>query len=156
MSKHEENGSAAGAAPFDPDLATVAGIQKRVDALAEAMVAKALKMPHAEFAIRSEARHQLHLGWDDKTAQFGHHYEFFALESIEATFAKAAECIASLPTPEQARLKAFTEALGAAIERGKEADIDVEYVNPLLALMKKLSKNALEHRARAAITKAGA
>jgi len=45
-------------------------------------------------------------------------------------------------------MQAFMESLGATIELGKSADIDVDFVNPLVVLMKRLSKNALTHAAR--------
>lgn len=142
----QENSSAAVAAPLDQGQAlTLAEIQKQLNALSLAMTAKGLRAPTAELTIKAHAvsRSYVHLGWP--ATKGSDHYKFF-YGAPDKAFAEAAAFIAALPTPEQARLNAFRDALGEAIELGKKADIGVEYVNPLLALMKQLSKNALEHQ----------
>ncbi len=121
-------------------------IQKRLDALAEGMAAKAVPEPSASFSLDSHKALSVNVAWQGKKGSW-RDYEWFR-GSPEKALADAAAYVAALPTPEQARLKAFMESLGATIELGKSADIDVDLVNPLVALMKRLSKNALTHAAQ--------
>lgn len=147
VSKREDLGSpassAASAGTGSKALpATVADIQKRADALCAGMVAKVLPEPDVEYAIRSGARPRLVLTW--KSADKRKYQEYKFIEgTVEAAFAAGAEFVAQLPTPEQAKMTAFMAALSEAIELGKKADIDGEFVNPLLAMMKRLSRNAI-------------
>lgn len=139
-----------------PDTALPAAekdIQKRADALCSGMLAKALAEPEAEYAIRSGARPRLALSWKSADRLKYREYEFIE-GGVESAFAKGAEFVAQLPSPEQAKMTAFMAALSEAIELGKKANIETEFVNPLLALMKRLSRNALTDRA--ALSKAGA
>lgn len=123
-------------------------IQARLDALAVAMVAKALRTPTAEFEIRSQVVSRVTLSWQGPGSTYNNEYEFIDGGPEEA-LAKADAFVADLPSPEEARMKAFLHSLAETIELGKQGDIDVEYVNPLVVMMKRLSKNALEHRVSA-------
>lgn len=72
-------------------------------------------------------------------------------DNLTTVFAEARTVIAALPSPEQARHDAFVKLLATTIETGKRNGIDVDFVNPLIATMKRLSKNALtDQRLRAA------
>jgi len=51
--------------------------------------------------------------------------------------------IEGLPSPEEKRMKNFMKAVATAIELGRASDIDVEFINPLQVMMKKLSENAI-------------
>lgn len=57
--------------------------------------------------------------------------------------ASAWKIIHALPTAEDAARARFTKAVGAAIEAGKDAGIDLEYINPLREMMVRLSENAI-------------
>ncbi len=117
-------------------------IQERIDAIALAMLSKALPQPRAEFMFHANRRPTVCLAWDSNKPVSG--YKFFH-GPIETVLAEAEEYVASLPSPEEARMTVFMSALAEAVELGKKNDIDVEFVNPLVALMKRLSKNALQH-----------
>jgi hypothetical protein len=126
---------------------TLVEIQARIDALAVAMSDKALKTPYAEFTLKSQASSSVGLHWaTTPKSAYNDGYKYFYGTAAE-TLDMADAYVAALPTPEEARMKAFLGALGDAIELGKKADIEVEAVNPLIALMKRLSKNALTHEA---------
>ncbi|TAJ89694.1 hypothetical protein [Reyranella sp.] len=123
----------------------IADIKQRLEALSTGMVAKALQEPIADFTVKANAEPNVCLGWRGKSVI--HDYKWF--RGVPEQALKDAEAyVAALPTPEQARMKAFLESLGATIELGKKTNIDVEFVNPLVVLMKKLSKNALTHAAQ--------
>lgn len=118
-------------------------IQERIDAIAKGMQAKALPQPGADFAIRAHQDPQVTLRWKTDDIYNGYH---FLNGPIETVLAEAEAYVAALPSPEETRMNAFLSALGKAVELGKTNNIDVEYVSPLMALMKKLSKNALQHK----------
>lgn len=63
------------------------------------------------------------------------------------TFAEAItdawRIVNAIPSPEDHARAKFTQAVGAAIEAGKEAGIDLEYINPLKEMMVRLSENAI-------------
>lgn len=127
---------------------SVAEIQIQLNALVKAMMAKGLSEPFASFDIRSDATPQLYMKWRGKPeSRHDSGFEFFHGEAA-TSLAEAFAFVASLPPPEVARVNAFMAALGEAIELGKKADVEVEFVNPLVALMKKLSNNALTHDGR--------
>jgi hypothetical protein len=120
-------------------------IQERLDALARGMTAKAVPQADARFSINSHAEPYVCLAWTSRPkAGYADKHEWFK-GSPEQALAAADAYVAALPSPEQARMTAFLSALSEAVELGKKNDIDVEFVNPLVALMKKLSKNALRH-----------
>jgi hypothetical protein len=118
-------------------------IQERIDATAKGMAAKALPQPSAEFSLRANQEPQLMLRWKTDDTWSGYHFITGAIETI---LAEADAYVADLPSPEEAKMTAFMSALGKVVDLGKQNDIDVEFVNSLVALMKRLSKNALQHK----------
>jgi hypothetical protein len=117
-------------------------IQKRVDALSAAMLGKALREPSAEFVIESDAGVRVTLAWQTGRDRYAKSYEFFR-GSPEEALEQADDHVAGLPSPEEARMRAFMLSLGETIELGKKVDTEVDFINPLVVLMEKLSKNAL-------------
>ncbi|MGE3419349.1 MAG: hypothetical protein AB7I42_25105 [Bradyrhizobium sp.] len=120
-------------------------IQKRVDDLAVAMTAKGMREPHvqAEFKANEESRVYIKrkrgLGRD---LLGGECYEFFTGE-IGAALEKASAFIAEEPNAEEAKLNDFMAALGGVIDLGRQHNIETDFLNPLVATMKRLSENAL-------------
>lgn len=51
--------------------------------------------------------------------------------------------IRKAPTIEDQRKETFLKAVANAIDLGREANIDVEFLNPLTAMMKELSENVI-------------
>ena len=62
---------------------------------------------------------------------------------IEALLLEAERHIANLPSIEDAKRDAFIAAVGRLIDQGKEIGVEVDFLNPLTALMDKLSTNIL-------------
>jgi hypothetical protein len=118
-------------------------IQERIDAIAMGLAAKAVPQADASFSINAHREPNVFLRWKDKKPLGGH--KFFT-GPTEQILAEAEAYVTALPSPEEARMSAFMSALAEAVELGKKNDIDVEFVNPLVALMKRLSKNALQHK----------
>lgn len=118
-------------------------IQKRLDALAAKMGAKALRSPAAEFEFRSNQGPRIVLKHNKALSGWDTDYEFFPGDSPAEAFDKAEEWVADLPTPEERKLSEFMKAVAVAIDLGRENGIDADFVNPLTVLMKKLSENAI-------------
>lgn len=66
-------------------------------------------------------------------------------DTFEEAIDDAWRIVNAIPTPEDHARAKFTQAVGAAIEAGKEAGIDLEYINPLKEMMNRLSENAITY-----------
>lgn len=118
-------------------------IQKRIDGIAAGMLSKGLPQPNATILFKSCQEPSILLQWTSKNPYGSRNY---FTGQIENALTEAEAYVAALPSPEQARMTAFMEALSEAIDLGKKADVEGEFVNPLMVLMKKISKNALQHQ----------
>jgi hypothetical protein len=120
--------------------------QKRVNDLAATMVAKGMREPNADLTLKSNAEPYVYLRWkagiDGRRFGNGDQYEFIRGPVAEA-FDKAAAFIAKQPNAEQAKLQDFMAALGSVIDIGRQHNIEVEFLNPLVATMKTLSENVI-------------
>jgi hypothetical protein len=149
-SRIEEFGDASH--PNNEGMTTVANtenIQKRLDGISGVMVAKGLREPHAQFNLKSHMQPDAHLRWKpakDRGSYSSDKYEWIKGDSIEALLSNAEAFVAALPDRDQVRFNEFMTALGGVIDLGKENGIEVEFLNPLVATMKRLSENALTHQ----------
>lgn len=124
-------------------------IQKRIDAIVTAMVVKALRQPAASFDIRSHQNSNVYLRWEEKRGPM-EGFHFLREATPEATLDAADAFVAALPDPEKARKQEFMQALSDVVELGRQNSIEVDYLNPLVETMKRLSKNALTDQREAA------
>jgi hypothetical protein len=121
---------------------TTEEIQRRVDVLSKAMLAKAVSQPAVSLSIESNKSDcSVALSWPGKSYR---DYKFLRGTPEQALDAADAY-VADLPSPEQARMRDFMHSLSETIELGKKIDTEVDFVNPLIVLMERLSKNALTH-----------
>lgn len=117
--------------------------QKRVDDLAAAMVVKGMRSPAATLMMKANSQPCLHLAWADKSQTYGESYDCFHGDTVVEAFEAANEFVANRPTLEQANLNEFMAALGKVIDLGKDNGIKVDFLNPLVATMKRLSENII-------------
>lgn len=129
--------------PPSGKIETIEQLNAALSLLVVQMSAKALVKPDSFVIITANIRPSLSLSWDDKTAQYGRTTKGFFHNDLNAALAEAQAFVAGLPSAEEAKQTRFMNALAAAIEEGRESGIDVEIVNPLQALMIKLSENAI-------------
>lgn len=54
--------------------------------------------------------------------------------------------IEAIPSAEEIAHRAFMAQLGRLIDKGREVGVDVDFLNPLTAMMEKLATNALEDK----------
>ena len=124
-------------------------IQKRIDDLSAAMIAKGMREPHAQVDIRANEQPQIYLRWKRGFGRDSYgraeQYKFF-VGDISTVFDDASAFVADQPDAEQAKLHDFMAALGSVIDIGRENGIDADFLNPLVASMKKLSENAITDR----------
>lgn len=72
--------------------------------------------------------------------------EFCGADTAEGAIEQARKFINDLPSVEDKKREEFTRALGNLIDQGREVGVEVDFMNPLEAMMKKLSTNALENK----------
>jgi hypothetical protein len=129
---------------------TIEEIQSRLDALSNAMLAKGKVEPDPYVRLSANCRPYLVAKWAKAPGAWSHDYEHFDSSApLAAQFEQAKAWAAALPSREQVKVNRFMEALSEAIELGKQCDVDVDVVNPLLALMETISKNAIAHQPEA-------
>jgi len=122
-------------------------IQNRVNTLSKGMLAKGLREPVAILRFENNAQIDVYLRWKDVTKQdtiySSGEFKSFNGSTPEQALDKAAEFIKGLPSADETRMKQFMGALANDIDLGKANGIEVEFMNPLQATMKKLSENIL-------------
>lgn len=127
-------------------------IQEHLNRLSDLMVAKGLRQPRAQFSVKSHESESLFVAWTPakKTGLLDEKYQWFRDGTVGERLASAEAFIFSLPTADETKFREFMEALGGVIDLGKENGIEVAFLNPLRATMKKLSENALAYQPQAA------
>jgi hypothetical protein len=122
-------------------------IQRRVNDLSQAMQSKGLRQPEATARFESNAQFSIMLRWKDVTKARASYcdaeYHWIREDEPAVAFEKAVAFIDQLPSADEARMKQFMGALANVIDLGKDNGIEVEFLNPLQATMKKLSDNIL-------------
>lgn len=127
----------------DNQPATIADIQKRIDAMPAAMNAKGLREPEAAFSISANSEISAYLRWTDKKRAYGSRYEWVKGKTPAEILDKMDAFIAALPSPDETRKKEFMTALSDVIELGRQNGIEVDFVNPLVDTMRRLSENII-------------
>jgi hypothetical protein len=129
---------------------TIEDVQARINTMPAAMNAKGLRNPDAKFSISANAELAAHLGWDDKKTAYGSKYEWIKGKTPSEILRKMDAFIAALPSPDETRMKEFMTALSDVIELGRQNGIEVDFVNPLVDTMRRLSENILTDQREAA------
>ncbi|RVJ77579.1 hypothetical protein [Sinorhizobium meliloti] len=122
-------------------------IQKRVNDLSKAMQTKGLREPSATLRFECNKQVDVYLRWKDVTkaavSYLDSEFHIFSGDTPEEAIEKAVAFVGELPSADEARMKQFMGALANVIDLGKDNGIEVEFLNPLQATMKKLSDNIL-------------
>lgn len=116
-------------------------IQSRINVMPAALSAKGKVMPEVTYYIRANAEPSFSMSWRTSSAQFDYDRTYKSCDTAD----EADRFIADLPSIEEAKLAEFTEQLASIIELGRSHGIDVQFVNPLVEAMKRLSENAIPH-----------
>lgn len=121
-------------------------IQTAVDALLADMLARGLRSPQCTAFIKAREFPCIYLHWGEDGISYGR-TEIGRGDDIAEALENAGEILQSIPTKEDRDRAEFTRLLANAIDKGRAIGIEVEFVNPLVETMKRLSENALTHAA---------
>ncbi|OAM77724.1 hypothetical protein [Devosia elaeis] len=129
---------------------TVSAIQQRVDCLPARMTAKGIAKPVVNFCVNANASLSVDAHWYAGAGYTDFKSKHFKGDTPDAALLEFEAWVASLPSIEEARRAEFMAALGKVIDMGRETGVEVEFVNPLVETMKRLSENAITHQPLAA------
>lgn len=129
-------------------METIKDIYDAINPLPALLSKKGKVRPSVEFRLEANARVSIQMRWQKPYSNndWEGEYEVFAGNDFAEVLKKAKAFIKALPTAEQAKLNNFMGKLGKLIDAGKSEGIDVDYLNPLIDSMKRLSENILTHQ----------
>jgi len=120
-------------------------IHRHLDEISAVLVEKGIKTPTVAINIQSGANIVGYCHWWAKNAHGteGMKAKNVHCETVGDALADLKLWANSLPDPKQRMKDEATAAIGRALEMARDADLEVEFINPLEAMMKKLSENAI-------------
>lgn len=122
-------------------------IQKRLDAMVADMVARGLKMPEATLLMSANRSARILLQWQETS---GGRTEISQADIVEEAVEGAWDIIEAIPPKADRDRAEFTRLLAQVIDKGNDIGIEVDMLNPLQAMMQKLSENAITCQVRPA------
>lgn len=127
---------------------TIDEIYAAINPLPAMLSAKGKVKPEVRFDIEANAAMSIWMSWDKRHASYSYEREYKTLrgDDFAKVLAEALAFIADLPSAEQAKLHEFMGKLGKLIDAGHADGIDLDYMNPLVATMKRLSENVITFR----------
>ena len=124
-------------------------INKLLEEIKESMTLKGYYMPKATFYV-GWLSYELTINVEYRTSAHESSKNIFVHSTFEDgdadLFSKAYEKIDELPSIEDAKRDAFIASIGKLIDQGREIGVEVDFLNPLTEMMKKLSSNAITHQ----------
>ena len=131
-------------------MTTIDDIYAAINPLPAKLAAKGKVCPEVDVRIEANAGINISMNWrkPHSSNDWDKNYECFLGEDFAAALDKAISFIEFLPSEEQAKLHHFMGQLGKLIDAGKSDGIEVDYLNPLLDTMKRLSENVITHQPR--------
>jgi hypothetical protein len=129
-------------------MTTISDIYAAINPLPAMLTAKGKIKPEVSLSIEANAGFAISMNWDKRHAKYSYErdYKIFLGASFEEALVKATTFIKELPSADQAKLHEFMGALGKLIDSGKADGIAVDFMNPLLDTMKRLSENVITHQ----------
>ena len=126
----------------------ISAVYDAINPMPAMLSAKGKAQPTAQLRIEANARISVAFSWvkDGRSFDWDREYEVFVGDTVTETVTKALSFINDLPDISTARLHKFMGQLGKLIDDGREVGIDVDYLNPLVETMKRLSENAITHQ----------
>ena len=122
-------------------------IQKRVDGIVDDMIARGLRNPVASADFNGKEDPYIYMKWGQDGAPNGIS-EFARGETIEECFKMADAIIEAIPPKADRDRAEFTRMLAQVIDKGNDIGIEVDMLNPLQAMMQKLSENAITYQTK--------
>ena len=127
-------------------------IQQIINAMPARMSAKGLREPDVKFNLSANSHPQVMLTWsaETSTSYVDRKYEWAGADTPREALDKAEAYISALPSAEETKRNNFLTALAKVVDLGRETGIEVDFVNPLVDTMKRISENAITYRQEAA------
>ena len=124
---------------------TIEDIYAAINPLPAALSAKGKIKPDVSLCVQANADISISMSWEKRNATYAYERDYKTClgDTFEQVIGKAVEFITGLPSAEQAKLHDFMGNLGRLIDVGKSDGIDLDYINPLLDTMKRLSENVI-------------
>lgn len=133
-------------------MTTIADIYTAINPLPGMLTTKGKVKPEVSLVIEANAGFAITMNWDKRHAKynFEREYKTFIGATFEEALGKSISFIKELPSADQAKLHEFMGALGKLIDAGNADGISVDFMNPLLDTMKRLSENVITYKPAAA------
>ena len=127
---------------------TIDDIYAGINPLPHMLSRKGKVSPEVKFTIEANALFNLTMSWRKPYVNndWEREYDCSIGNDFATVLAEAIALINDLPSAEQAKLNGFMGKLGKLIDAGKAEGIDVDYLNPLLDTMKRLSENIITYQ----------
>lgn len=133
-------------------MTTIDDIYAAINPLPAKLSAKGKVKPSVSFEMEANAGICICLKWQKfgTYREWDNEYEWCRADTFEEALAEAVKFIDGLPSAEQAKLQEFMGKLGGLIDAGRSEGIDVDYLNPLVDTMKRLSENVITYKPQVA------
>lgn len=127
---------------------TIDDIYAAINQMPAELLKKGKVNPSVQFHVEANANTHIAMRYKKYGAvsDWDNEYQHFAGSTFEQSIQKAKAFIAALPSAEQAKLHGFMDKLGKLIDVGKSEGIDIDYLNPLVDSMKRLSENIITYQ----------
>lgn len=119
-------------------------VQELMDRLVRVMLEKGLRIPDAQAHIEANAGPLVFLRWSEY-GQPDYCVEVLRDPDIATAITNAFTLVENLPGKSERDRAEFTSLLANVIDKGRSIGIEVDYLNPLTEMMKRLSENAITH-----------
>jgi hypothetical protein len=129
---------------------TIDEIYAAINPIPGMLTAKGKVKPEVAFRIEANAAVGISLSYQKAYAAntWDNEYHHFNGDDFAAALGEALAFIDDLPSAEDAKLHNFMGKLGSLIDFARDDGIKVDYLNPLLETMKRLSENVITHQPR--------
>lgn len=133
-------------------MTTISEIYAAINPLPAMLSAKGMVKPEVTLMIEANARLSISMNWVKPYSvnEWDRVYKSFSGKDFQEALGEATKFIKKLPSAEQAKLQNFMSKLGSVIDAAKDDGIAVDYLNPLLDTMKRLSENVITYKPGAA------
>lgn len=117
-------------------------IQKAVNEISKMLTDRGVGHHECSIDFRANENPRFYIGCHDKIFG-GLNSKFIRGETPQDVFEETKAFVMALPNKEDSNKQSFMAELASVIDKGKDLGIDVEFLNPLVSQMKKLSENII-------------
>jgi hypothetical protein len=124
---------------------TINEIYAAINPMPAMLSAKGKVSPNVDLRIEANSKIYISMSWRKPYPKndWDNDYAHFFGDDFKEALTKAVDFIHALPSAEEAKLHHFMGQLGKLIDGGKADGIAVDFMNPLLDTMKRLSENVI-------------